>query len=146
MDNETLKHFLFECKELEHVRKPVLKDFLQVCNSLVRGCPLEADLSQTKLIVDTSVILQDITNPDKDTKDVVELIHFHSRRLVYSKNRYNSGIVLRKVGIPTLSANSGIVPDNSKIAHVIYIVLLSDMICVQSTNRVGHTKGSANRE
>ena len=34
-----------------------------------------------------------------------------------SKNRYNSGIVLRKVGILTLSANSGIVPDNSRIAQ-----------------------------
>ena len=32
---------------------------------------------------------------------------------VQSKNRYNSGIVLRKVGILTVSANSGIVPDNS---------------------------------
>ena len=38
-----------------------------------------------------------------------------------SKNRYNSGIVLRKVGILTLSANSGIVPDNSRIAQGIYV-------------------------
>ena len=36
-----------------------------------------------------------------------------------SKNRYNSGIVLRKVRILTLSANSGIVPDNSRIAQEI---------------------------
>ena len=49
---------------LEYVRKPVLKDFLQVCNSLVRGCPLVADLSLIQLIVDPSVILKDITNPD----------------------------------------------------------------------------------
>ena len=38
-----------------------------------------------------------------------------------SKNQYNSGIVLRKVGILTLSANSGIVPDNSRIAQGIYV-------------------------
>ena len=38
-----------------------------------------------------------------------------------SKNWYNSGIVLRKVGILTLSANSGIVPDNSRIAQGIYV-------------------------
>ena len=38
-----------------------------------------------------------------------------------SKIRYNSGIVLRKVGIFTLSANSGIVPDNSRIAQGIYV-------------------------
>ena len=31
-----------------------------------------------------------------------------------SKNRYNSGIALRTVGILTLSADSGIVPDNSR--------------------------------
>ena len=30
------------------------------------------------------------------------------------RNRDNSGIVLRKVGIPTLSASSRIVPDNSR--------------------------------
>ena len=66
-----------------------------------------------------------------------------------SKNRYNSGIVLRKVAIPNLSADSGIVPDNSRIAQGIYTVLSSDMICAQSRNRVGksrNTKGSANRE
>ena len=34
-----------------------------------------------------------------------------------SRNRDNSGIVLRKVGIPTLSADSRIVPDNSRIAQ-----------------------------
>ena len=83
MDNETLKHFLLECKVLEYVRKPVLKDFLQVCNSLVRGCPLVADLSLIQLIVDPSVILKDITNPDREVKDMVELLHFHSRRLAY---------------------------------------------------------------
>ena len=37
-----------------------------------------------------------------------------------SKNRCNSGIVLRKVGILTLSTNSGIVPDNSRIVQGIY--------------------------
>ena len=36
------------------------------------------------------------------------------------RNRDNSGIVLHKVGIPTLSASSGIVPDNSRIAQGIY--------------------------
>ena len=39
------------------------------------------------------------------------------------RNRDDSGIVLRKVGIPTLSADSGIVPDNSRIAQGIYILL-----------------------
>ena len=32
-------------------------------------------------------------------------------------------IVLRKVGIPTLSADSGTVPDNSRIAQGVYILL-----------------------
>ena len=39
------------------------------------------------------------------------------------RNWDNSGIVLRKVGIPTLSADSGIVLDNSRIAQGIYILL-----------------------
>ena len=42
---------------------------------------------------------------------------------VQCRNRDNSGIVLRKVGIPTLSADLGIVPDNSRIAQGIYILL-----------------------
>ena len=69
--------------------------------------------------------------------------------LAQSNNRYNSGIVLRKVGMPTLSADSGIVLENSRIAQGIYIVLSSDMICAQRRNRVGqsrNTKSSANRE
>ena len=39
------------------------------------------------------------------------------------RNRDNSGIVQRKVGIPALSADSGIVPDNSRTAQGIYVVL-----------------------
>ena len=38
-----------------------------------------------------------------------------------SKNRYDFGTVLRKVGILTLSANSGIVPDISRIAQGTYV-------------------------
>ena len=57
-----------------------------------------------------------------------------------SKNRYDSGIVLAQSRNPTLSADSGIVPDNSRIAQGIYIVLSSDIICAQSRNRVGQSK------
>ena len=54
------------------------------------------------------------------------LIHSHIGPVNYicsvqSKNRYNSGIVLRIVGILTLSANTGLVPDNSRIAQEIYV-------------------------
>ena len=65
------------------MRKPILKDFLQVCNRIVRDCPLVADLSLVQLIVDSSVILQDFTYDDKEVKAAVELLHFHSQRLVY---------------------------------------------------------------
>lgn len=82
-DNETLKHFLLDCQELESVRKPILKDFLQVCNRLVQDCPLVADLSLIQLLVDPSVI-QDLNKPDKEeVKAAVELLHFYSRCLVY---------------------------------------------------------------
>ena len=49
-------------------------------------------------------------------------VSFKSICSAQSKNRYNSGIVLRKVGILTLSANSGIVPDNSRIAQGVSLV------------------------
>ena len=50
--------------------------------------------------------------------------------------------MLRKEEIHTLTANSGIVPDNSRIAQGIYIVLSSGMICAQSRNRVGQSRNS----
>ena len=43
---------------------------------------------------------------------------FKSNENIHKKD---SGIVLRKVGILTLSANSGIVPDKSRIAQGIYV-------------------------
>ena len=43
------------------------------------------------------------------------------------RNRDNSGIFLRKVGIPTLSDDSGIVPDNSRFSQGIHVVLWSDI-------------------
>ena len=46
-----------------------------------------------------------------------------------SKNRYDSGIVPAQSRNPTLSADSGIVPDISRIAQGIYIVLSS--ICAK---------------
>ena len=55
-DYETLKHFLLDCQELETVRKPVLKDFIHVCDVLAFDNPLVADLSLVQLLVDTSVI------------------------------------------------------------------------------------------
>ena len=57
-----------------------------------------------------------------------------------SKNRYDSGIVPAQSRNPTLSADSGIVPDNSRIAQGIYIGLPSDIICAQSKNRVGQSR------
>ena len=62
-----------------------------------------------------------------------------------SRKRDNSEIVLRKVRVPTLSANSGIVPDNSRIAQGIYVVLWSDMVSAQSRNRRGQSKNLKGR-
>ena len=60
------------------------------------------------------------------------------------RNRDNSGIVLRKVGIPTLSTDSGFVPDNSRTAQGI-VVLWSDMVTAQSKNRRGQSKNLKSR-
>ena len=63
----------------------------------------------------------------------------------HGMNRDNVGIVLRKEGIPTLSANSGIVPDNSRIAEGIHVVLWSDMVSAQNRNRRGQSKNLKGR-
>ena len=57
-----------------------------------------------------------------------------------SKNQYNSGIVPAQSRHPTVSTDSGIVPDNSSIAQGIYIVLSSCIICAQSRIRVGKSR------
>ena len=57
-----------------------------------------------------------------------------------SKNWYDSGIVPAQSRNPTLSATSGTVPDYSRIAQDIYIMLSSDSICAQSRNRVGQSR------
>ena len=80
---ETLRHFLLDCQELETIRKPILNDFLHVSDRLVQDYPSVADLSLIQLLVDPSVT-QDITKADSEEfQSAVELLHFHSRRLVY---------------------------------------------------------------
>ena len=63
------------------------------------------------------------------------------------RNGDNFGIDLRKVGIPNLSADSGIVPDNSRIAQGIYIYVVSwpDMVSAKSKNRRGQSKNLKGR-
>ena len=60
-----------------------------------------------------------------------------------SRSRGNSGIVLRKVGIPTLYVDSGIVPDSSRIG--IHVLLWADMVSAQSRNRRGQSKNLKGR-
>ena len=64
---------------------------------------------------------------------------------VQCRNRDNSGIVLRKIGIPTLCADSRIVPDNSRIAQGIHVVLWANMVSAQSRNRRGQSKNLKGR-
>ena len=79
----TVKHFLLDCQELETVRKPIFKDFINICDILALDYPMIADLSLVQLLVDPSVI-QDFCDPgDKKVKTSVELLHFHTRRLTY---------------------------------------------------------------
>ena len=59
-----------------------------------------------------------------------------------SKNRYDSGIVPAQSRNPTLSADSGIEPDNSRIAQGIYIVFSSAVTSAQSRNMVGQSRNS----
>ena len=89
------KHFLLDHQELETVRKPILNDFLHVSDRLVQDYPPVADLSLTQLLVDPCVI-QNITNADsEELQSAVELLHFHSRRLVFllHSTRYKNDLV-----------------------------------------------------
>ena len=75
------------------------------------------------------------------TCKIMQLSHKYPHR----RNRDNSGIVVRKVGIITLSADSRIAPDNSRIAQGIHVVLWSDMVSAQSRNRRGQSKNLKGR-
>ena len=52
--HEILKHFLLDCQELETVRKPILKDFINVWDDVAFDYPLVADLSLVQLLADPS--------------------------------------------------------------------------------------------
>ena len=60
------------------------------------------------------------------------------------RNRDSSGIFQRKVGIPTLSADFGIVPDNSRIAQRKHVVLWSDMVRERERERERERNKSIN--
>ena len=65
------------------MRKPIWKDFINICDVLKLDYPMVADLSLAQLLVDPSVI-QDFCDPgDRKVKTSVELLHFHTRRLTY---------------------------------------------------------------
>ncbi|MCG7875776.1 MAG: reverse transcriptase domain-containing protein [Candidatus Thiodiazotropha endolucinida] len=83
MDNETIQHFLLNCKELDTVRKPILNDFLNIRRELIVTYPLVADISIVQLLIDASVINDCYKSADDKLKTLLELLHFHSRRLVY---------------------------------------------------------------
>ena len=59
-----------------------------------------------------------VSQLDNEMRKIILIIH--AICLAQSKNRYDSGVVLAKSRNPTLSADSGIVPDNSRIGQGVY--------------------------
>ena len=83
-DDETLQHFLIYCKSLEETRQPILKDFVRVLNDLIVKHPVSAEYTLIQLLVDSDIVIHNNErNTDSDIRNLVDSLHYHSRRLAY---------------------------------------------------------------
>ncbi|MEW8548000.1 MAG: reverse transcriptase domain-containing protein [Candidatus Thiodiazotropha sp.] len=82
--DETLQHFVIDCKYLKSVRDPVLFDIKKLIKDLLEICPEAARYSLLQLIVDCGVVSD--LYPVKDLNQLsecIDLIYYHSRRLLF---------------------------------------------------------------
>ena len=56
-DDESLQHFLIDCKSLEDIRQPIMSDFLHVPGDLHTRYSVAADYTLLQLLVDSNVVL-----------------------------------------------------------------------------------------
>ncbi|MCG8048991.1 MAG: reverse transcriptase domain-containing protein [Candidatus Thiodiazotropha endolucinida] len=85
--DETLQHFLIDCKTLDDTRKPILDDFLCVLNELLIESPSASKETLLQLLIDSNSVFHDCNVKRTDsTSALVDTLHYHSRRLVYSLN------------------------------------------------------------
>ena len=83
-ESETLTHFLLKCRNLETVRKHILDKFNTVLKDIITVFPDAAKYTVVQLLVDCGVILQEGTEyKHTNIISLVDLLHYHSRRLVY---------------------------------------------------------------
>ena len=83
-DDETLQHFLIDCKSLEEARQPILKDFVRVLNDLTVKYPVSAEYTLIQLLIDSDIVIHNNErNIDSDLRNLVDSLHYHSRRLTY---------------------------------------------------------------
>ena len=83
-DDETLQHFLIDCKSLEEARQPILKDFVRVLNYLIVKHPVSAEYTLIQLLVDSDIVIHNNERKiDSDLRNLVDSLHYHSRRLTY---------------------------------------------------------------
>ena len=91
-DDETLQHFLLDCKTLEEARQPILIDFVRVLEELINKYPVSAEYTLIQLLIDSDIVIQtDKSKLHKDIRTLVDTLHYHSRRLTYKLHavRYN---------------------------------------------------------
>ena len=91
-DDETLQHFLTDCKSLEDARQPILIDFVHVLNDLIEKHPVSAEYTLVQLLIDSDIVIQyNESNTGSDIRNLVDSLHYHSRKLVYIHHavRYN---------------------------------------------------------
>lgn len=85
--DETLQHFLIDCKTLDKTRKPILDDFLCILNELLVKNPGASKETLLQLLVDSSSVFHGCNVKKTDsTSALVDTLHYHSRRLIYSLN------------------------------------------------------------
>lgn len=84
-EDETIQHFLLQCETLETIRKHILDDIKQVISDIIRKYPDAGRYSLVQLLVDCSIVqlnCPDDVCPIIDSQ--IDLLHYHSRRLVYT--------------------------------------------------------------
>ena len=81
-DDETLQHFLIDCKSLEEARQPILKDFVRVLNDLIVKHPVSAEYTLIQLLIlDSDIVIHNNErNIDSDLRNLLDSLHYQCSR------------------------------------------------------------------
>ena len=79
-DDETLQHFLINCKSLKYSRKSIVSDFVRVLNDLIVKHPVSAEYTLIQLLIDSDVVIHNNeSDTDSNIRNLVERKDFVCR-------------------------------------------------------------------